>query len=570
MVNRSTDTTKALEALEPRQFLAAGDLDPTFGQRGAAILTQFRAGSAVDVQADGKIVISAGTHLLRLNPDGSLDDSFGEDGSVDTGLEFAKTDFMPDGRIVLAGRRPTTPGNGEPRLTRYTPDGRLDTSFNGSGSATLPDEFNFFSDIAVQSDGKIIVGKEGFLSTEPLAPPSPHVLLARFDADDGALDTSFGENGHARGAFGTVFGGRGPSDIFILRTGDIHVVGTSSRKGGGTEAVSDSFDPDGRRIGSPYARGTDSQFNVGVLRGDGSPVVLGNIEVNSDDYFPGQPPAFARVGGEEVPFDFNPAGGDTGVPTAGVAVPGSQEQIYAAGFEYTGAMGVVRLNGDGSPDESFGHGGTAFLRPKKSWQRMAAYAIDVAPDGDVILVGNVTRKRGAPAALAVLRFQGGADEPAEQPPLAALVPINFEFPHGFIQPTPGQPRFEFSVQYAADNQIDTSTLGDSDILVIGPEGYRQRAKFEGSSGVIPGNRQVAATYSIPAPGGSWSAADNGRYRVLVRRRNVFDTDGLAVSAGQIGAFRVKLTTASTRSAQPFATPFNTIQPIKRPDNPLFA
>src|SRR5688500_5490093 len=106
MVYRSTDTINALEALEPRQHLAAGDLDPTFGQRGAAVLTQFGNGSAVDVQEGGKIVIATGTHLLRLNPSGSLDDTFGDDGSVATGLQSVETAFMPDGRIVVAGRRP--------------------------------------------------------------------------------------------------------------------------------------------------------------------------------------------------------------------------------------------------------------------------------------------------------------------------------------------------------------------------------------------------------------------------------------------------------------------------------
>jgi uncharacterized delta-60 repeat protein len=568
MVYRSTPAARALEALEPRQFLAAGDLDPTFGQRGAAILTQFGTGGAVDVRGDGKIVISTGADILRLNPDGSLDRSFADDGSVATGLAAIDTAFMPDGRIVVAGRRLLGGGNSEPRIARYTADGRLDTSFNGTGFATLPSEFSSFSDIAVQSDGKIIVGKEGFLAEEPLAPPSPHVLLARFDADDGSLDTSFGDNGLARGAFGTVFGGRGPSDIFILRSGEIQVVGSSSRKGGGTEAISDSFDPNGRHLGSPYYRGFDSHFHTGVQRGDGSVVTLGHIEVSSHDYLPGQPPAFAGVNGQDKPLDFNPAGGDIGTPTAAVAVPGSTDQIYVAGEE-SRAMSVTRLRGDGSPDETFGHGGIAFLRPRKSWQRMSAYAVDVAPDGDVILVGDISRRGGAPPALAVLRFQGGADESAEQPPLAALVPVRFEYPGGFIQPTPGHPRFEFSVQYAADDQIDTSTLGDADVLVIGPRGYRQRAKFEGASDVFAGtHRQVSATYSIPAPGGSWSAADNGRYRVLVRRRNVFDNQGQALPAGQVGAFRVKLTGATTQTVRPFTMPFNTSTAIKRQDNPL--
>jgi uncharacterized delta-60 repeat protein len=488
MVDRCIREFARLEPLEPRQFLSAGELDPAFGQRGAAILTQFGTGSEVDVRDDGKIVIAAGSQLLRLNPIGSLDRSFGDNGSVATGLDFAHTAFMPDGRIVVSGQKPLSTGGGEIRIARYKPDGSVDTSFNNAGFAVIPSDFRY-SDIALQPDGKILLATESFLSEEPAAPASPLILLARFNADDGALDRSFGDDGYARGAFGTVFGSRGPSDIFVLRSGDIHVVGSSSRKGGGTEAISDAFDSTGHYLGSPYYHGMDSQFNAGAVRGDGRVVTLGNIEVSSDDYIPGQPPAFVSVNGQDKPLDFNPAGGDTSVPTSAVPVPGSQDQIYVAGFEYGGAMGVMRLNGDGSPDESFGHGGVASLRPKKTWQRMSAYALDVAPDGDVILVGNITRKGGAPA-LTVLRFKGGANEPSEQPPLAALIPINFDYPHGFIQPTAGQPRFEFTMQYAADDQIDISSLGDANILVTGPNGYRQRAKV----------RRLIRRLSRPPPG----------------------------------------------------------------------
>src|SRR5688572_3599298 len=117
MVYRSTTAAgvlNSLEPLEPRQFLAAGDLDPTFGRGGVAVL-QFDAASAVDVRSDGKILIGAGRHVLRLNPNGSLDRSFTGDGSLDTGLLEAQTVFMPDGRIVVVGRD----GDNQRRVARY-------------------------------------------------------------------------------------------------------------------------------------------------------------------------------------------------------------------------------------------------------------------------------------------------------------------------------------------------------------------------------------------------------------------------------------------------------------------
>ncbi|HEY7115014.1 MAG TPA: hypothetical protein VH475_00420, partial [Tepidisphaeraceae bacterium] len=83
-------------------------------------------------------------------------------------------------------------------------------------------------------------------------------------------------------------------------------------------------------------------------------------------------------------------------------------------------------------------------------------------------------------------------------------------------------------------------------------------------------RQTGGWYSVPAPGGSWDPTDNGRYRVLIRRRAVLDTKGKAVPVGQIGAFRVNLQAAQTE--QSFSAPAD--QPLvitQRPkrDTPVF-
>jgi hypothetical protein len=118
---------------------------------------------------------------------------------------------------------------------------------------------------------------------------------------------------------------------------------------------------------------------------------------------------------------------------------------------------------------------------------------------------------------------------------------------GPITPNPGDTKFEFAVQYIDDDQVNPDSLDDADIIVLGPNGYRQRAKYQNFGRAPTPDRHVGGWYSIPAPGGAWDPADNGQYQVLVRRRNVYDNKGHAVRAGQIGVFQVKFDNSTTNA-----------------------
>src|SRR5258705_6862094 len=48
-----------VEALEPRQFLSAGDLDRSFGSGGVLLRDDLNSAYSVAVQADGKILLFA-------------------------------------------------------------------------------------------------------------------------------------------------------------------------------------------------------------------------------------------------------------------------------------------------------------------------------------------------------------------------------------------------------------------------------------------------------------------------------------------------------------------------------
>src|SRR5215813_1162295 len=92
-------TILRLEALEDRYLLSAGVLDPTFGA-GGTVTTGFgnntnTSARVLVIQPDGKLIAAGDSEnpattsvgyydLARYNPDGSLDNTFGSKGEVQT------------------------------------------------------------------------------------------------------------------------------------------------------------------------------------------------------------------------------------------------------------------------------------------------------------------------------------------------------------------------------------------------------------------------------------------------------------------------------------------------------
>src|SRR5215475_13090993 len=155
-----------LFALTASISAAPGDLDPTFGNGGIVITNRYNsngngfnlyAALAMAIQPDGKIVVvgegftnytdSWDFAVVRYNPDGSLDNSFGG-GIVNTPVGNSQdrphsVAIQTDGKIVVAGS--TCSGVGTFGCTgfsfavvRYNPDGSLDASFNGTGIVSTP------------------------------------------------------------------------------------------------------------------------------------------------------------------------------------------------------------------------------------------------------------------------------------------------------------------------------------------------------------------------------------------------------------------------------------------------
>jgi uncharacterized delta-60 repeat protein len=183
-----------------------GSLDTGFGTGGIVTTAYYRRIVGIALQPDGSIVVAGGGGnfvLVRYKPDGSLDTSFGAGGVVTTsflsanGAYASAVAIQPDGKILVAGKVYFGPPNYLFALARYTPNGKLDSSFGTGGLVTTSIGNSAEANaLALQPDGKIVLSGDAGIG------PKGYAALVRYDRN-GALDTSFGSGGKVTTAFGT-------------------------------------------------------------------------------------------------------------------------------------------------------------------------------------------------------------------------------------------------------------------------------------------------------------------------------------------------------------------------------
>jgi len=125
------DDGKLLVSLSPRErsnvflvarFTTAGALDPTFGSEGVTSIGFALADgtvstgtvSALSSLRDGSVLLAGPAKeenffLMKLGSDGALDESFATNGILTTGLVDGVATAAPDGKVIIAGRRPGYP-----------------------------------------------------------------------------------------------------------------------------------------------------------------------------------------------------------------------------------------------------------------------------------------------------------------------------------------------------------------------------------------------------------------------------------------------------------------------------
>jgi uncharacterized delta-60 repeat protein len=268
------------------RYLPDGALDTSFNGTGKVISTigaNDDTANAVAMQPDDKIVVAGQCGIkscvARYLPNGALDMSFNGTGfSISTnGLsDYHNTSVVlqADGKIVIAA----TCHNGNNYdfcVSRYLPNGALDTSFSGSGNQITPigQGDDFARAVALQPDGKIVVAGSCFNGN------SNDFCLARY-LSNGTLDANFNTSGKLISAVGA--SGAFARSLALQPDGKIIVAG-SCVSGTGIDFCVARYLPSGQRdtsfnnIGALITaiENSDDQATALVLQPDGKIVVAG-------------------------------------------------------------------------------------------------------------------------------------------------------------------------------------------------------------------------------------------------------------------------------------------------------
>lgn len=161
-----------------------GVQDAAFGSGGSVVTdcglnaTQRSVpGNGVALTDDGSAVISGGANsagpvsgcLLKMGPNGALDSSFGTGGVVSTtDTEFKGLAMQSDGRILVSQTFWSDVPGTRHRITRYTADGRLDTTFGTSGHGLNLNYQGVVQAFAVQPDDKVVALVAGNFNTSSI------------------------------------------------------------------------------------------------------------------------------------------------------------------------------------------------------------------------------------------------------------------------------------------------------------------------------------------------------------------------------------------------------------------
>jgi uncharacterized delta-60 repeat protein len=337
------------------QYTATGAIDSTFGTNGTyqfsvgggeTLYPNYSLGS-IFLLPKGDIVLpgaattatAATSALTVLNPNGTLDKSFGKDG-VATGISGYLNAVTTDasGDLVAVGWLPVTSSSiGAGLVERFTANGQLDTSFGTNGATISTNATDFFSVHATASGVQV----SGWFETVPDDSDISYALQINHYTRNGLPDTTFGSGtGHV-------------SPSLKFQTGY------------------SSFQADGKLLVSyPYAPSQSADPTLVRLNADGS-----------------LDKSFGNGGYDDIKSTVGTFG--IAEPFVGLSLDSTGRILLPAvpadslnGLDF----GVSRLQSNGAPDPSIGPDGTAVGRPLFS----SATALAELPDGQTLVAGNAT------------------------------------------------------------------------------------------------------------------------------------------------------------------------------------
>jgi len=360
---------------------ADGSLDAGFAI-GTGFSTFGNTVNDIVLQPDGKILVagqftnyngSAVGAIVRLNTDGTMDNTFSSNGATAAGGAFIfDLDLQPDGKVLICGNFTAYGGTARGRIARLNANGTLDATFNpGTGAA------NTVFALARQPDGKVIAG--GSFTTFNGASANRLIRLNANGSADGSFNAGTGPNStvlelqlrpdgklYAAGHFVT-YGGVSRGRIALVNSNG--TLDATYNPGTGLNAQVSSFLllPDSRLL----VGGQFDQYNGRAVE----PLIRLETTASLDATF-----STARVWNDQV---------------AALAVQADGKVVTGGYFTLYGAQpvgGIVRTLADGTLDASFNTGGSGFTLNLGSGERINR--IHMQADGKILVTGHFTSYNG--------------------------------------------------------------------------------------------------------------------------------------------------------------------------------
>jgi uncharacterized delta-60 repeat protein len=302
--------------------------------------------------------------VARYNTDGTFDTSYGSGGVASNVLpsdpEYVSAmALQTDGKAVVAGGiNATSNTNGDVLVARYTVNGALDTTFNGTGwvSTDINRSANKADAVGLQSTGKIVAAGH----TRNSQGYDDSVILRYTSA--GRLDNGTGGFGQA---------GKGGSTL-----------GYTVLSMGSTGQYEDEIDalaiqPDDKivTVGSAYDPNyVNAQLTLMRFNANGSP----------DTTFHGGSPVLLPAGTPGWSEGFAVTlQADGKIVVAGDGATGNHQ---STGFQKD--FLVARYNPDGTPDTSFNNGSGSILIDISSGSWDQAHGVAVDGSGRIVVGGS--------------------------------------------------------------------------------------------------------------------------------------------------------------------------------------
>ncbi len=550
--------------------------------------------TASALQLDGKLVAvgytglpSAGTAksvVARYNPDGTPDLTFGVGGEVVTFIgnhQSQANDVVVgiDGRIVVVGdsdmnyglsggSQVAIPGGSAGYIRRYFLNGVADASLSYitplpgfvAGSTPQYGYLQHFNRVYILPDGHVLAfGAVRRYNASGKLPLTDYSRVYRFLAT-GASDSTFGNGGWEQLPIinsGDIL----TSNVAFGADGSFYVPGFTQPAGGSSQFEVLEFNPAGTLIGYPQVNfsGRNSFATAADVQNDGNVVLAGYGLVGANAStgqfeitrltVSGSPDPTFGGGAGQVSIVLG-SGGDV-ADDVQVQPDGS---ILVTGHSTVGsntAPVAVRLNADGSLDTTFGVGG----------KFVGAY------------VATSSYKNGD---LRFLISRGALVKPPAPAPAPASVPGQLSVSNGAVHPglyntgsdqggQPGQGKGTklggagvptaslyygppitnggfgysfFQVYYHDKHKIDLGSLGNANIVITGPNGYRMNALCYGTFGGTTAT-DVYVFYAFYPPGGSWDSGDNGAYTLTLQSSQISNGHNYAV-ATTLGTINIQI------------------------------